>query len=83
MYLGTCIAPIVHTAGVPQRPSRAGGRTGDAGGCRLEEIELVGRVFVDAATKEDEEGEKESTSDENEGGDGEDGPWMGSEGYLG
>lgn len=66
MNFWTGIAAIGNAAGVPESPP-----------CRcccpwytcsrcLEEVELVGRVLVHAATDEDEEGEKKSACDEDE-----------------
>ena len=73
MYFRAGIAPIDHTAGIPKGPSRRRRCAGDTR-CRcLEEVELVGRVLVDTAANEGQEGEEKTASDEDEGDEGEDG----------
>ena len=66
MHFGARIVPIDHTASVPKSPSRRRCRAGDSGGGSLEEIVLVGWVFVDSAADEGEEGEEETATDEDE-----------------
>ena len=46
MDLGAGIAPVDHTAGVPEGPSCGWGGVGYACRCGFEEVELVCRIVV-------------------------------------
>lgn len=49
VHLRARIAAVDDAAGVPEGPARGGCRAGDVGRGGLEEVELVGGVFVDGA----------------------------------
>ena len=66
MNFRTGITAIGDAAGIPERPSRCWCCPWYASRRCLEEVELVGRVFVHGATDEDEEGEKKGACDEDE-----------------
>ena len=71
MDVRTSIFSTHDTACIPKRPSCAVRCAGDAGcGC-FEEVEFVGRALVDCAADENEEGQKDSACNEDEGGDSE------------
>ena len=72
MHFPTHVAPRgVDAAGVPEGPSRQGGRAGDLGGGGLEKVDLVGRVVVDGAGEEGEEDEEAGAGDQDEGSESE------------
>lgn len=62
----TGIAAIGDAAGIPESPPCGWCCPWYTGSRCLEEVELVGRVLVHAATDEDEEGEKKCACDEDE-----------------
>ena len=54
MYVGTDIAPVGFTAGIPESPSGDSRGAGDGRGVGLEEVESIGWIFVDSTTNDDE-----------------------------
>ena len=74
MDMRTGILASSNTACVPEGPSRGCCCAGDAGGCRLEEVEFVCWIVVDGATNYGQEGQEKTAADENDGDDGENGP---------
>ena len=83
MDFWTGIAAIGDAAGIPESPPRCWCCPWYAGSRCLEEVELVGRVFVHGATDEDEEGEKKSACDEDERHEAENWSWRHGLGYIG
>ena len=53
MYVWADIAPVGFPACIPKSPSGDSGSARDGGGVGLEEVELVGWIFVDGTTNYD------------------------------
>ena len=66
MDFRTGITAISDAAGIPESPPCGRCCPWYAGRRGLEEVELVGRVFVHGATDENEEGEEKGACDEDE-----------------
>lgn len=78
MDFGACIMAIHDAADVPKSPSRGGGGGAETGGVGFEEVEFVGWILVDGAAEEGQEDEEDGSCDEDEGDEGEGGPFVGS-----
>ncbi|KAL8634691.1 MAG: hypothetical protein Q9228_007728 [Teloschistes exilis] len=68
---------IHDAADVPKSPSRGGGGGAETGGVGFEEVEFVGWILVDGAAEEGQEDEEDGSCDEDEGDEGEGGPFVG------
>ncbi len=71
MYVGANIAPVGITAGIPKSPPRCTWSAWDGGSVGLEEVELIGWIFVDGTTNDNEKHQKKSSSDEDDRNNGE------------
>ena len=64
MNHGTRVSAVCDAAGIPESPSGGWCSVGDACGCCLEEVELVGGILIDSTTDEDEQGQQKGAADE-------------------
>ena len=71
VYMRTGIATIGITTGIPKSPSGGSRSAGNGGSVSLEEVELIGWIFVDSTTDHHQKHEKKSSSDEDERDNGE------------
>lgn len=60
------IAPIRITACIPEGPPGGSRSAWDGGGVGLEEVKLIGWVFVDSTTNYNEKHKQKSSSDQDE-----------------
>lgn len=67
MYVRASIASVGVTAGIPESPSGGSRSAWNGGSIGLEEVELIGWIFVNSTTDYNQKHQKKSSSDEDEG----------------
>lgn len=66
MYVWASITPIGITACVPESPPGCSRSAWDGGGVGLEEVELIGWIFIDSTTNYNQKHKKKSSCDKDE-----------------
>lgn len=66
MYVWASIAPIGFTACIPESPPGGSRSAWDGGGVGLEEVELIGWIFVDSTTNHNQKHKKKSSRNKDE-----------------